>query len=113
MKFPPDTPSPNTVPYGFTFPGAKAPLEGERPPGPRDERGRILSPTVLHLRRWQVRSVVIGVFSGLLWLLGLSFRWMWLAYLGAALVLLAWLAIPILGAWAMYRTRYPARHEAP
>jgi phage shock protein PspC (stress-responsive transcriptional regulator) len=80
-------------------------------PAPADSARMPFSPEVLHLRRLQIRAVVVGVCAGLAWLFGLSFRFMWLAYVGAGVALLAWLAIPILGARAAAKTRRQTKWE--
>jgi hypothetical protein len=69
------------------------------------------SPTVMRLRKLQILSVVVGVHLGLVWLIALSWRIFWLAYLAVALLAVAWLAIPVLGILAMWFHRREKRTE--
>ena len=54
-------------------------------------------PAVMRLRRLQIRAVVVGVLAGIVWLVGLSLPQLWMAYLGAGIVMVAWVCILTLG----------------
>jgi hypothetical protein len=61
-------------------------------------------------RRLQIVAVVVGVNMGLVWLLALTWRVLWLAYAAAAAILLAWVTILVFGMLAMLASR---RTEPP
>ena len=71
---------------------------------------RTYSPTVMRWRRLQIVAVVVGVNMGLVWLLALTWRVLWLAYAAAAAILLAWVTILVFGTLAMLTSR---RTEPP
>jgi hypothetical protein len=101
-RLPPATASPTEL---------SRPVDGLSSDSPSSPISPRYSPVVLRLRKWQIVAVVVGVHFGLIWLIALSWRVFWLAYLSMALLAVAWTTIPILGGLAIWLHHREQRTE--